>query len=838
MYNPNPIKKNKMEQGFSLLELAIVMVLIGLVVAPAISMYHNNRIKTDWQGTEDNIETNVDELGRFRSVFGRYPCPASRTAVPGDLNYGHEDCTVHPFGTCVGGTCTFTSNIVGQQVLTGTIPFKTLNLQESESYDRYLNRLSYAVTLELTDGTTFDLQGGGIGIIDKSPTPTSIIDPPDRAHFIVISHGHNQIGGTTKAGVLSAACVTGTLFEQENCDIDATFLSGEIEDDFDDRIGFFSGIALSEWQTYANFPDDIHLKNASNISIGATTATDLSSSDQASARTFGAGSGTIIASDANAPNEGRFYSDTLCEYDATILTTNSECFKSRLFAGALTPDPTGPTPTRFEAVTDLGSGMSCYIPGVKDEYLVGIENRGPICEDEIYISCPTGAFIAGINSNGEVICEGAPNTRCDPQSITKTCGGTELLPDTADGVYEYAYSGECRKITDYNAAYFTTAMAGFTTLGEVTALIATINAEPRTNISCGPNASNSQIRDVYKCNSGTWNKIRTHEKRYPWSSFPGSTAGGTWNAETGYTGNDTSNNVYNHDCWCREDYRINTYSCYGGLSGTRVVIRKHRCPQTQHYWHTVLNSSALCGCAPYTLSTTQSCNSWYDETNGTTGTTGLTGTVYHTFDVTCSGDTPVVPPTPTTTNADACACPANPDTITRDYCLGNFTNSWTSIYGQETGVADIHKTTWNCPGTITGGLPDPGSTGTTTSYSPENSPVPPACTCDNTLTAEVILTCDAGLEGLGMKYRKEWDCLKGPTGDWEDQDDWDLLEDNCHPCSWQGSGAPTSEEFPYGGSAHRVGKVCTCGDSPANQCWDYGSPYDIWTNCPCVVQIE
>lgn len=833
----NPIKKPNNEYGFSLIELAIVMVMIGLVMAPAISIYHTQRITADWDGTEANVDNSVDELGRFRSVHGRYPCPASRTAIPGDLNYGHEDCTVHPFGTCVGGTCTFTSNVAGQQVLVGAVPFKTLNLQESVSFDRYMNRLDYGVTLELTVSATFDLAGGGISIIDKSPTPTSIIDPPDRAHFIILSHGHNQYGGTTKAGVSSAACSGGSLFEQENCDINATFLSGDIEEDFDDRLGFFSGISLSEWQTSEADLDEIHLKNATNLAIGATMATDLSAAEQASVRTFSAESGSIIASDVDNVNEGRFYSETLCEYDAADPT---KCFAPRLFAGDLTPYPSAAVPTRLEATTNPGSGMSCYIPpgpGAKDEYLIGIENGLPICDDEIYISCPNGTFVTGIDASGEVQCNTAPAARCFPQNITTTCGQNVTLPSAplgvADSTFQYAYSGECRKITDYNAAYFTTQLAGFTTMGEVTALIATINAEPRTDIDCGPGPSDSQVRDGYRCDSGTLNHIRAHEKRYPGSSFPSSPyTGGTWNAETSYTGSDSNNNNHHHDCWCREDYRVRTYSCYGGLSGTRVVISKHRCPQTQHSWTTILNSSELCGCAPYTQTTTQSCNSYYDDTNGTSGTTGLTGTVIHTFDVTCSGDTPVVPPTPTTTDASACACPANADTVVRSYCATGTTNNWTSDYGPEVGVSGIDTTNWICPATTTGGLPDPGAWGPATPH----SPAAPACTCDSALTSPITVSCAPGLEGTGMEYLREWDCT---TGTWEDSADWDLVADNCHTCTWRSAGAPQSEEFPYGGSEHKVGKVCTCGSAPANQCWDHGSPdYDIWTGCPCVAQVN
>ncbi|PCJ99514.1 MAG: hypothetical protein COA45_05610 [Zetaproteobacteria bacterium] len=827
MYNTNPIKKPNNEHGFSLIELAIVLVLIGLVIAPAISIYHTQRIKTDWDRTEANVDSSVDELGRFRSVHGRYPCPASETAVPGDLTYGHEDCTVHPFGTCVGGTCTYTGtgNAAGETVLSGSLPFKALNLQESVSFDRYLNRLDYVVTLALTSSATFDLAGGGISIVDK--TNTTIIEPADKAHFIVLTHGQNQYGGTTKSGLTSAACLSGTLLEQENCDIDSTFLSGEIDENFDDRLGFFSGIALSEWQVSEANLDEIHLKNASNIAVGSTMATDLSAAEQASVRTFSAESGSIIASDADNVNEGRFHSETICEYDATDPT---KCFAPRLFAGNLTAQA---SPPRFEATTVPGSGMSCYIPGVQDEFLVGIENGAPICDDEIYISCPNNTFITGVDTNGNVECASAPRPRCDPENLPKTCGGTGAVPDTADGVYAYLYSGECRKITNYDAAYFTAQIAGFSTVGQVNAMINQINAETRTIEDCGPGSSGSQVRDNYQCEAGTWDLKRSHERRYPWNNFPSNpTAGSPWPVETSYNGADPGNSNQYHDCWCREDYRLYTYSCPSGLSGTRIRIRKHTCPQTAHYWSTVLDTNELCGCAPYTLNTTQSCNSYYDETNSTSGTTGLIGTVYHTFDVTCSGDTPVVPATPTTTDATDCACPVNTDTVVRSYCATGTTNSWNSIYGPEAGVSGIDTTSWICPGTTTGGLPDPGAWGPATPHSPPA----PACTCDTTLTSSITLACGAGLEGTGVEYLREWDCT---TNNWELQGDWDLVADNCHTCTWRSAGTPSSEEFPYGGSEHKVGKICSCGSSPTNQCWDYGSPdYDVWTSCPCVAQVD
>ena len=44
-------------EGFSLLELAIVLVLVGMVIAPAISLYHQYRVDKDWDETELDIDS-------------------------------------------------------------------------------------------------------------------------------------------------------------------------------------------------------------------------------------------------------------------------------------------------------------------------------------------------------------------------------------------------------------------------------------------------------------------------------------------------------------------------------------------------------------------------------------------------------------------------------------------------------------------------------------------------------------------------------------------------------------------------------------------------------------
>ncbi len=825
---------NSSQSGFSLIEMALVLLLLGLVLAPAIHMYHQYRVDKDWNETEDNIDNVIVSIGGFRNVFGRYPCPASATALPGSIEYGHElaDCstTAPAAGTCNNGICTSTDPTSGEDIIIGALPFKTLNMQESESYDSSLSRLTYGVTSTLTTNTTFNINGGGISVVDKNDATLSLVAPPSSAHFIVVSHGHNKAGAFTRNGVVGDACATAPPAEQENCNTDSVFTSGDYdENNFDDRVSFFSAVMPSEWQISEPAPDAIALKNTNSVAIGSNIGQDLSAGDQMMLLRVGADTGV-------ARTSSRIVADTLCEYNAA---SNADCFTPELIAGLLNDDGTtfSNGTDRLEATTTPGNGMSCYIPGGGDDfYATGIANGALQCSPEIFVNCPNGNFVGEIDGSGNVRCLDFPDDPCPAQAVTGLCGDTKTAAATYSGGHSVTFGGECRRITDYDSTYFATNLAGLN-LGLMQAFINNLNNEPRTIEECNDSAANSQVRNAWLCTAGTWsaNPVRTHEKNHPWSNYPSNVTSGSspWPAENSDpTHADPNNNRWNHDCWCREDYRVRQLSCPGGLAGTRIRIEKHTCPQSSHRWTNIYQTDALCACAPGTTQTTQSCNSYYDEVNGTVGTNGLTGNVTKTFDINCVAGVPVTDPTPSSIDTSACACPVRAQIVSRSYCSTGLTNSWSWPGGNETGVETLSTRDWVCPGTTSGGLPDPGAWGPVTPYSPI-----PACTCDNGLTDTVVEACPAGQEGTGIVYEREWDCtLNSGAGGWEPSTDWDLIANNCKTCAWQSpGGAPSLEDFAYGSAK---GSTCTCGTTPAAFCHDFagGGKYNVWTGCPCVVQ--
>ncbi|MDH5722460.1 MAG: prepilin-type N-terminal cleavage/methylation domain-containing protein, partial [Alphaproteobacteria bacterium] len=800
--------QRRCDDGYSLIELAIALVIIGLVIVPAITLYRVQVVQERIDRTEAAVNRTTNAIGGFRSVFGRYPCPAPLDAPRGDVRYGLEDCTLGTFGSCVGGTCTTASNRIGiGEILIGALPFKTLNMQEFEAYDAYGSRLVYGVTYRLTNVGTFDMGAGGITILDKNGDQMTDIE--DSAHFTVISYGEDPVGAYSRMGEESSDCA-GTGLEIQNCDMDETFVFGEIEDGFDHYMDFFSSVTTSEWQISETDAGDIHVRNAANIAIGAslvddpdTASDDLLLSESAAVRSTSADEGRIRA-------RQNFLSGNLCEYDAT--NPSVDCFSPSLIGGQL-QDVSGVYQT-----SAIGVGMSCG-----NEFLVGIQNGQPVCSSDVVLTCPAGDFLVGVNSSGEIICNSQP-IECNDTDVVSWCGDTVTIPATYDGGYSVTYSGQCYKTPDYDSAYFASTVPG-KSFTEVADMIDVINNESRTQVDCNAGNTGSQIRETYQCNAGTFSHILAHEKGYPWSSHVGNItqgwplAGPNTQPYEPYGGSLAPSGA--NDCWCREDYRASQIPCGANMTGNITTIAKHSCPQTYNWFQGIYNDTSNCVCQPGTSVQYKSCASYYYMVNGTSGF-GLSGIVTLTYDVTCVDNKPVTSASPIAVDASQCACNVSSfyPYVWEIPCptgtTNNFTWSWPGLGSQNAvGKSSIYVSNCVCPGTTTGGLPDPYEC-TSGLYSPI-----PACTCDSSLKTTETLACPAGLTGGGLVYEKEWDCsLNGGAGGWEPQSGWTLVEDKCSACGWQKPSGPSEfREEPIG---QLVGSTCSCGSDPS-ACRDYAS---------------
>ena len=118
-------------RGFTLAELAIALVIIGLLLASAFVPLNTQielRAVTDTRRIQENVK---DAITGFAQANGRLPCPADPTIASGVANAGTER-----------ATCNTGANMVG------VVPWATLGTPELDAWGR---RLTYRVATIFAD---------------------------------------------------------------------------------------------------------------------------------------------------------------------------------------------------------------------------------------------------------------------------------------------------------------------------------------------------------------------------------------------------------------------------------------------------------------------------------------------------------------------------------------------------------------------------------------------------------------------------------------------------------------------------------------------------------------
>ena len=109
-------KRFKLNKGFSLLELAIVLVIVGLLISAFLAPLSAQRDLRDYSDAKAHLEQIRDALYGYAVINGQLPCPTT-TADPANVNYGHED-----------ATCLLTA-------AAGVLPWKDLGVAEVDSWN-------------------------------------------------------------------------------------------------------------------------------------------------------------------------------------------------------------------------------------------------------------------------------------------------------------------------------------------------------------------------------------------------------------------------------------------------------------------------------------------------------------------------------------------------------------------------------------------------------------------------------------------------------------------------------------------------------------------------------
>ena len=128
------------QQGFSLIEIAVVMIIIGLIMTAGVTIFRSSILSTKLSTTKTNLDNIKTSIINFAVANGRLPCP---------------DSTIPPNNTGQ-------SNPVGAGICAGCanppcyVPFQTLQLQLPGGKDSFSNVFRYDISYDTAGGA----QGG------------------------------------------------------------------------------------------------------------------------------------------------------------------------------------------------------------------------------------------------------------------------------------------------------------------------------------------------------------------------------------------------------------------------------------------------------------------------------------------------------------------------------------------------------------------------------------------------------------------------------------------------------------------------------------------------------
>lgn len=206
-------KQTVRNAGFSLVEVAIVICIGGILLGMFGTSLVNTIVNTKLKNTQTNLKEVDEAIRLYAAVNNRLPCPASLTVAAETAQYGRET-------DCSNGATPGTFQSGTHNVRTGMVPTRTLNLPDAHGFDGWGSRLIYSVTVPLTQISTYDLKQGRIDVVDANNN--SIVTPVRSVTYLINSVGADRLGAYNASGNLISAC-DNTKLDGENCDNDSTF---------------------------------------------------------------------------------------------------------------------------------------------------------------------------------------------------------------------------------------------------------------------------------------------------------------------------------------------------------------------------------------------------------------------------------------------------------------------------------------------------------------------------------------------------------------------------------------------------------------------------------------
>lgn len=370
----------KAQSGFSLVELSIIMIIVGLLTVPFIQQYNVYQERQKRDQTYLTLSQGHESLGNFfmtmhdtnndgtEDTNNYYPCPSDPTIAFGQPGHGVSvaRCWTIGSGSCSGGMCHRGGAFIGG------VPYVTLGIPYTETIDGYKNAIKYVISDTLVNpaNAADTTRQGTIQWTNNfgSGTPEVVTN----ARYGFVAAGNNEKGTYDIYGNLTA-CDGGTL-DTENCDNDSEFVRyptslASNSGYFDDVVDFVTSEPASLWRLSEENPMGIYNTNPGAVGIGTNNPDDTTK--------------LHVAGDVRAEN---FRAVEYCSLSVDA-GGNAYCMDTNTIAG---------------------TGIRCP----DGQYLRGIANNEPDCvpiaiQTVTPGTCPQGQFVRQITTTG-IVCAAPP----------------------------------------------------------------------------------------------------------------------------------------------------------------------------------------------------------------------------------------------------------------------------------------------------------------------------------------------------------------------------------------------------------------------------------------------
>ncbi len=430
------------ERGLTLIELAIVTIIAGILIAGAaraFSIYYKQAKIEQQNETVDNL---ASSLAEYFGTNGWYPCPASLTAGPGDAEYGvptdcEDQATVATEG-CNAHYCVVRGNFDHDndpvtppqvhRVRIGAVPFRFgtpaadtdgdgdvdgddnpnvatpangLDIDGQYALDPYGNRILYALT-ENQGTVNYVKNLGAIRIINEHNN-----EIVDGAEYALVALGADGKGAYNWQGTPGVPCDDAPGRDQNNCqeivagEGDGVFVSALRSEQqgngyFDDTVVYRPWVAYFNWENDdrpGGNPRDVQSANIGNVGIGTDLVEDADDPQGPEERLHVRG-GHVMAkrrniTDPDDPNPKSPDKEWEQRYAGNLFTDEvcdkegNNCFTPDLIGGEKMDQCQA-----FEAMRGVAAGQSKCEPTLVPD------------TPEASATCPAGYFMYGFSYNG------------------------------------------------------------------------------------------------------------------------------------------------------------------------------------------------------------------------------------------------------------------------------------------------------------------------------------------------------------------------------------------------------------------------------------------------------